>query len=354
MSKQSKFCPQCGTALPSGEPRFCIECGHALHAGAEHATLVLPIATGPTVRLANARVEQAVVGGTIKLPTDAAIPPGMWLLDEPPGAGRVVALYAPLRAIVGGWSATTSDGWKKAGQAWAGQGAHDLVRFETGREWFPASGRADNLRLHVRIGASSFAEEGRTRRGFRYRIGSDPPMEVLDAHWRDQSGARRDLPVPDIQLMAPPRIRRVSDYAETVQQMNAREADSWAKQGSVHGVFRLPATAQQRTPVGRGLPLPELFGGTALVAITGRLYPPFRVQIRRPLIIHAGEWRGLEQRMLDDAARLGLDLGTDAAIEWWIDQQGHDGAVFERGAHPFAPTRTAVAFRRSQIAAIVD
>lgn len=352
MSEQQLRCPQCGGVLPAGNPRFCIECGHAIRGSLENEAIVLPAATGPTVRLANARVEQAVVGGTIKLPTDAAIPPGMWLLDELPGADRVVALYAPLRAIVGGWSATTSDGWSKAGQAWAGQGAKDLVRFEIMREWFPAAGRANTTRLCVRIGASSFAEEGRTRRGFTYRVGSDPPMEVLEAYWRDIDGMRRDLPVPQIQLMAPPRIRRVSDYAETIRHMNAREADVWAKQGEVRGVFRFPETAQQRTPAGRGLVLPELFGGTALVRITGRMFPPFRVQIRRPLVVRAGEWRQLEQRIRADAATLGLDLGTDAAIEWWLDQQGHDGAVFERGSHPFAPVRTAVAFRRSQIVAV--
>jgi hypothetical protein len=58
--------------------------------------------------------------------------------------------------------------------------------------------------------------------------------------------------------------------------------------------------------------------------------------------------------MLSDAAKVGLDLGTDAAIEWWIDQQRYDGALFERGAHPFASVRTAVAFRRSQIVAITE
>lgn len=349
--RQPHFCGQCGAELPPGEPRFCIACGHALQPG-DHAAVRAPVATtGATVRLANAHAPQAVIGGTIRLPTSGAVPPGMWLAPQPPDSTRVIAIYAPLRAVVGGWSGTISDGWRKVDQVRAGSRVQDLVRFETSRDWFPAPGCGQNLRLRVRIGATSLAEEGHTRRGFRYRAGANPPMDVLDAYWLD-GARRRDLALPEIQIMAPPRVQRVSDFDEPLRHLSVREAEQWAREGVVHGIFRLPDLAQQRTPVGRGLPLIEAFGGAALLRITGRLYVPYRVQIHRPLIVRAGAWHDLVRRILADAAAVGLDLGTDAAVEWWLDQQGHDGAIFERGAHAFAQSRTVVAFRRSQIAAL--
>ena len=351
--QQPAFCTQCGEALPPNAPRFCVVCGAAVRPGVAqpHETQPTFVSSGPTVRLANARVEQAVIGGTIKLASAAAIPPGMWFQNAPPDADQVIAIYAPLRAIVGGWSATTSDGWRKINQTDT-QGGRGLVSFETVREWFPAAGRGANWRLLITIQASSFAEEGRTRRGFTYRAGSDPPMEVCSARW---TGGRGEAPaLPQIQVMAPPRIKRMSDFYEPIRHMNARDANLWAKAGSVQGVYRLPDTSQQRTPVGRGLPLPELFGGEFLRGITGRMFPPFRVQILRPLLIRIGEWPQIERQIQSDAAKLGLDLGTDAATEWWLDQHGHDGAVFERGAHEFAPVRTAIVFRRSQVVAIQE
>ena len=312
-----------------------------------------PAVTGATVRLANARVEQAVVGGTVRLATSTAVPPGLWMLDTPPGPERVVALYVPLRAIVGGWSGTTGDGWQKIGQQASGMDSRDLVTFETTREWFPAHNHGQSLRLHVQIGASSFAEEGRTRRGFTYRVGDDPPMEVLEAGWRDGS-RRRDLPCPQIQLMAPPRVQRISDFDERITRMDERAADRWARQGEVQGLWYMPDETQQRTPVGRGIPLQEL-------AVTGRLMrfagvggAFYRVQIRNPLRVRAGDWRRMHDAMHAEAARLGLDLGTDAVVEWWLDQHGHDGALFERGAYPGSVARTAVVFRRNQIAEIAN
>ena len=111
-----RFCGHCGAHLPAGKPRFCIECGHSVRwaAGAAPPSVVAEhdrVADGPTVLLPNARGEQSVVGGTVKLPTSEAIPPGLWLLPEVPGPSDVIAIYAPLHAVVGGWSATTSDGW---------------------------------------------------------------------------------------------------------------------------------------------------------------------------------------------------------------------------------------------------
>lgn len=352
-----RFCGQCGAALPPRDARFCVECGSPVDpdAAAPETAAAFAPATGPTVRLPNARGEQSVVGGTVRLPSSGAIPPGLWFAPEPPGADDIVALYVPLRAVVGGWSATTSDGWRKLGQAWANDGtSRDLVRFEATREWFAAAGCAEDLRLRVRLCASSFAEEGRTRRGFRYRIGTDPPMEVVDAWWvRPDSNRRFDLPVPQIQLMAPPRVRRVSDYAEPIRQLNGREAELWAAAGQVRGLFRMPDASQQRTLVGRGIPLFEVPDNAVLRFLTGQNAPLHRVQLLNPLVCVAGDWEPLAERIQRNARDLGLDLETDAVIEWWLDRQGYDGALFERGAHPHGGGRMVVAFRRTQIAQIL-
>ncbi|MBC8160882.1 MAG: zinc ribbon domain-containing protein [Roseiflexaceae bacterium] len=353
------FCTSCGEQLPPNDPRFCIVCGAAVRRASvtsAGARLLEPVqataaVTGATVRLANARVEQAVVGGTVRLGTSTAVPPGLWMLDTPPGADRVLAVYAPLRAIVGGWSATTSDGWQKT--AATPQDGSTLFNFETVREWFPSHGHGQGLRLRVRIRASSGAEEGRTRRGFTYRVGTDAPMEVLDAHWVDAEGRRCTMPLPDIQLMAPPRVPRVSDYDEAIGWLPPNNAEIWSLAGKIHGQFLLLNAAQQRTPVGRGLLLEQLALSVQVLRFAGfssnQLY---RVLIHNPLVVAIGQWARLQRSMRAEAAKLGLDLGTDAAIEWWLDQQGYDGALFERGAYPDSAARTVVAFRRSQIAAI--
>lgn len=354
--RKPRFCGQCGVALPSNDPRFCIECGHPVRArSAAPAPATPAAATGPTVRLPNAPGEQSVVGGTVKLPSSGAIPPGLWFVPELPGPDDIMAIYVPLRAVVGGWSGTINDGWRKVDHAWAADGSsRNRVRFEVDRSWFAAPHYAEGAQLHARIGATSFAEEGHTRRGFRYRVGANPPMEVVEAWWADAHGRRLAHPVPQIQLMAPPRVRRVSDYPEKIARLNAREADVWAKAGAAKGLYRMPNAAQQRTPVGRGIPLFEVSGPTALLRLAG-LYPQvYRAQIRNPLICKAGGWPALQKRIRADAQGLGLDMDTDAVIEWWLDRQGYDGAVLERGAHPQSyERRMVVAFRRSQIAEVV-
>ncbi len=357
-----RFCGHCGAALPSNNPRFCIECGKPItyHEPVDQTPLDEPAssgtyeATGITVHLPNARGAQSVVGGTVKLPTAGAAPPGLWFLEELPGLDDTIAIYAPLRAIVGGWSATTSDGWHKRSQAWAQDGtSRSLVRFEVEREWFAAPGAAKNNRLRVRIGAASYADEGRTRRGFRYRIAADPPMEVLEACWIDGNRrAHRDIPVPQIQIMAPPRIRRISDYDEPIQLMHVREAEIWAAEGVVRGVYRLPNAIQQRTLVGRGIPLLEVPGGALFSRLTGTLYQLHRVRMMNPLICKPGAWQMLLTRITTEARGLGLDMEADSMIEWWLDRQGYDAAIFERGAHSYGGGRAVIAFRRSQIVAI--
>ncbi|NJM05349.1 zinc ribbon domain-containing protein [Candidatus Gracilibacteria bacterium] len=346
-----KFCSQCGAELPPGEPRFCVECGKPVRSVARDDQADAPAATGPTVRLANAAGEQAVVGGTIKLPTDAAIPPGLWFAPQTPDAERVLAVYVPLRAVVNGWSGRVEDGWEKVDQRWANDGSsRELVSFAIRREWFAAPGAAEGLRLQVFIGASSYAEEGRTRRGFRYRSSHDPPMMVLEAYWSRAGRAERQLPVPQIQLMAPPRVPRISDLAENIGAMDAREADLWAREGSVAGLFRLLNFTQQRTPVGRGLVLFEIPPTNRFFAgLLGRRERIFRLRIKKPLPVARGQWQQIIERINSDAALLGLDLGSDAMIEWWLEREGYDGALFEERAHTFGQGRVAIAFRRAQV-----
>lgn len=348
-----RFCGQCGAALPPGMPQFCIECGHRVGISAEHVPDVVqphPI-SGPTVRLPNARSEQSVIGGTMKLPTAGALPPGLWLRPEMPGADDVIAVYAPLRAVVGGWSGTTSDGWRKVDQSWAHDGSsRELVRFDVQREWFAALGCAEGARLRVRLSATSYAAEGRTRRGFRYHIGADPPMELADARWFDADGRPcPGVPIPQVQIMAPPRVLRVSDYSEAIQHMSMREAVQWARVGSVHMPLRMPDSTQQRTPVGRGISLFEVPGGSMLRSLAGLVFQLSYVQVRHPLVVDAGTWGPLQQRIQGEARGLGLDMPTDAVIEWWLDRQGYDGAWFKSNAHPFALGGAVVVFRRSQI-----
>ncbi len=178
----SRFCAFCGADLPPGSLRFCIECGQPVESLLREEDAAPSAATGPTVRLANVRTGQVVVGGTVKLPSSGAVPPGLWFAPELPGPDAIVAIYAPLRAVVGGWSGLIDHGWKKCSQEWAADGtSRALVRFTVERVWFAVPGAAHNMRLQVQIGAMAHAGEGRTRRGFRYRIGADPPMDVVTA-----------------------------------------------------------------------------------------------------------------------------------------------------------------------------
>ncbi|HWQ13947.1 MAG TPA: zinc ribbon domain-containing protein, partial [Roseiflexaceae bacterium] len=216
----------------------------------------------------------------------------------------------------------------------------------------PADGAGAGLRLRVRVGASSLAEEGRARLGFRYGIGRDPPMEVLDACWLDVEGnERREVPAPQIQLMAPPRVARVSDLREEIRRMGPRAAHEWARAGAVHGVFRLIDLAQQRTPLGRGLRLVELAPGGGLL---GRfLQQRYRVQFLRPLVCDALRLEEVRGQAQEEASGLGLDMESDAVVEWWLDRQGYDGALLAPGAHTYGDAHMAIAFRRAQIAQIV-
>jgi hypothetical protein len=344
-----RFCGHCGAELPPGNPRFCIACGGALHTGAPG----LPSAPEePTVQLPNARVAQSVVGGTVRLPTSGAIPSGLWLQDAPPAAADVIAVYAPLRAVVGGWSGLAGMGWRRDGQTSAAPGGTTMLfSFTATRRWFPAPGCGAGLHMEVQLRAQAEADEGHERRGFRYRTHHDPPMEVAAARWLDPStGARVERPLPQIQIMAPPRVRRVSDYDETIGVLPDVDAEAWSREGQVHGQFELTHTSQQRTPAGRGLPLVAARSAWSPVRLLRGTPPLYRVQAFAPLMCRWPDWPQLQQRMQADARELGLDLETDAVVEWWLDRQGHDCVVFEGAGRLYNRQRAVIAFRRSQIA----
>lgn len=342
----AKYCPHCGAERLSAEGRFCIECGAELDSTAEQQ----PVEAAPAVHLPNARVDQRVLGGTVRLPTADAVPPGMWMPDELPRTTDVVAVYVPLKAIVGGWSGLDDAGWALSEQLPpAPDSTSPRFRFQTVREWFPVAGRLDGQRLLVRVEAEAEAEEGRSRRGFRYRSHYDPPMAVRDAWWADQRGTRLSHPLPRIQIMAPPRIPRISDYREEIQEMAATDALAWAREGKIHEPFHLLQERQQRTPVGRGLPLGAVGTNGLLAQFRDWQRTRYYVQLLFPLICTWKAWLQLQQNVQTKAAELGLDFETDATIEWWLDQQGYDSVVFDGVTERYGYRRAAIAFRRAQI-----
>jgi hypothetical protein len=350
-------CPSCGTAIAGSQSRFCVGCGARLAvddtspASVPSPNEYQPAATGVTVRLSNAAVAQSVLGGTMRLPSDAATPPGHWSLGRPPGPEDIVAVYAPLRAVVGGWSGLEKEGWRRQeGDANAAQ----FACFETERRWFAATGRADNLQLEVRLRAQSEAVPGATRRGFRYRIGENPPIEVVAARWLSADGgvALPDLPLPQLQVMAPPRVPRVSDLPERILELPAQEAERWAAGSKVPALLHLESGRQQRTPAGRGIVLYEPATPAWLGWLGGLFRRRYRVRLLNPYIAPLSGWNAQMREMRRDAAAVGLDIETDAAVEWWLDREGYDGAVLSYERPQRGYRAMVVAFRRSQIVAV--
>jgi hypothetical protein len=359
--RRPKFCPDCGAELPPGEPRFCVECGAPT--GLEPAELpaAAPAATGPTVRLANARVAQEVIGGTVRLPSLGAVPPGLWDHDHPPGAGDVLAIYPPLRPVVRGWSGLIGRGWRAAGSA--AEGATTVYLFRAPVEWFPAPGCGGGLRLLVEIEASSHSSvEGRERRGFRFGLRRDGPMRVIAAEWRDEADRPAPQPIPQLQIMAPPRVPRMTDVAEEPAQLGAREAAAWAEGSLAPGAYRLylGQLQQEHTPAGRGatlLPLAErdAEGRPWWQRLIGGLQPArYRVRVEHPLRCALDEWPGLLGRMREEARSLGLDLEPALAAEWWLDRGGYDGVIFSGAQARYGVEQAVIVFRRGQLAQIRD
>lgn len=351
---KARYCRHCGALLPAGTPQFCIECGKSLHSRAQTA----PPASVPqssagqaTVRLANANVEQTVIGGTMRLPTSGAVPPGLWLLESPPGPEDVVAVYAPLRAVVGGWSGLEGKGWQKLG---SGVDPHNhswkQFRFVAKREWFPAPGHGQGLRLKVRIEAESQAELGRERRGFRYREHYDPPMRISEAHWLNDTAP--DRPLPQIQIMAPPRVPRISDLDEQVQLMARIAAEEWDRRSELRDDFLLLNPNQQHTPAGRGLVLARLPRWLGLPRLDTVGAARYRVLIRRPFRCRWRDWSRERRRINDEARELGLDLGTHLAVEWWLDRQGYDSVLLDEARTRYEYDQVVIVFRRQQIVQI--
>ncbi len=330
-------CQYCAAQLPQ-DAQFCIECGQPQGAN--------------TIRLPNARVAQSAIGGTIKLASSGAVPPGIWSEAHIPGPTDIIAIYAPLRAIVAGWSAVTQMGWQLVER---GPRAHaeatSLYRFSCERDWFPIIGAADNLRLRIRLEALADAEPGRTRQGFRYRIGHDAPMSVADAWWHTASDQERiELPIPQIQIMAPPRVARISDLDEQVRSLPETKALTWAREGQLHEFLHFERNVQQRTPAGRGL----LLGAIASSGLIKRWFGPRKpravIRTLQPYRTNWRAWGKLQQGIRDEAGALGLDMESDAMIEWWLDKRGHDCAIFEGVAGHYEYDRIVIPFRRSQVA----
>lgn len=370
-----KFCRHCGAALPPGAPRFCIECGGQIPQPAEMAPPAPPVAPAAppqarpsagrprgaaktaTVRLGNAGVEQSVIGGTVQLPTSGAVPPGLWVQDGPPGDQDVLAIYPPLRAVADGWSGLVGRGWQPTHREERPDG-RGIFHFLSQIEWFPAPGCGAGLRLKVAVAASSRAKEGRERRGFRYRIGSDGPMQVQAAHWVDAQGRPRpDQPMPQIQIMAPPRIPRVSDYQGGVESLQGADAVRWADGSKAPGLHRLHGMnepTQEHTPVGRGIVLVPLgnLGTTIHTLLPGVLRSVaghYRVRVERPFVCGYAEWEQRMPRIRDEARGLGLDMEPAQAAEWWLDRYGHDGVIFTQAQARYGVERVVIAFRRDQL-----
>lgn len=378
-----KFCRHCGTQLPQTQPRFCIECGgdvtprEVAPAAAPSPPAPLPSRErgvrprptqkprpAPTVRLGNAGVEQSVIGGTVQLPTSGAIPPGLWVLDEPPGAEAVLAIYAPLRAVVGGWSGLIGKGWQADGK----QDQPDrraIFRFSAAIEWFPAPGCGGGMRLRARIGAESQAKErGRERRGFRYLAHHDSPMTLLEAAWFGPDGQPRDLPTPQIQIMAPPRVPRFSDFDEQVADLPDAEAEPWSRQGQAPGLWQLYGAAppsQEHTPAGRGvalIPVGRIESGLRGLLPQGLVNfgsaDRFRARVERPYTCELAVWNRQLKKIRAEARDLGMAMEAEPAAEWWLDRNGYDSLILTRAQARYRAERALIAFRRSQIVRVVS
>lgn len=381
-----KFCRHCGTQLPHGQPRYCIECGGnvapydapALPPSPQPTPVIrstgLPAHTrspkgrvAPTVRLGNAGVEQSVIGGTVQLPTSGAIPPGLWVLDESPGPDSVLAIYAPLRAVVGGWSGLIGKGWHADGTSDQPDG-RAIFHFSANVEWFPAAGCGGGLRLRARIGAESRGKEGRERRGFRYLAHHDAPMNVHSAIWHQADGTPRpDLPIPQLQVMAPPRIPRISDYDDQIANMSAAEAELWAKGSHTSGIYRISGVnptvtpAQAQTPAGRGITLTpvgrfekQLRGIIPQGLIDFGAGDRFRVRIGNPYTCELVTWSQQLKQIRTEAHNLGIPMEAEPAAEWWLDRNGYDGVIFTKAKARYNADHAVIAFRRSQLVRVTS
>lgn len=314
--------------------------------------------TGATVRLPNARGEQSVIGGTVRLPSSGAVPPGLWVHDEPPGVADVVAVYAPLRAVVGGWSGLRGRGWQALGGE--AQGSRMTFRFGAALSWFPAPGCGRGLRLQIEIEARSHAQEGRERHGFRYSLQRNGPMRVVAAAWQDADGQPApQWPVPQIQLMAPPRVLRVSDYDDVVSTVSPREGATWAEATLAPGMFRLHSAnmlAQEHTPAGRGITLIPQDAtqlerrGWLMRVLTPSAYR-YRVRVLNPFRCDFSAWSTERlPQIRSEAQALGLDLEPATAAEWWLDRYGYDAVIFTEAQARYNAPEALIVFRRAQIA----
>jgi hypothetical protein len=311
------------------------------------------------VRLVNANVEQSVIGGTVRLPTSGAIPPGLWVHDEPPGPDDVVAVYAPLRAVRDGWSGLEGRGWVLDRREDRPDG-RDHFFFSAQLTWFPASGCGAGLRLQMTVTAMSRAKEGRSRRGFRYSLSGQGPMRPDSIGWVDRDGNPVERPLPQVQIMAPPRVRRMSDFDERVEWLPAVEAEHWAAGSRTPGLFRTARQLQGRpvqehTPAGRGITLLpiEMPLGQAQRWLrrffTGQDHMVCRVRVTNPFTCAWPAWRKQRAAIAREAADLGMAMATEAMVEWWCDRYGYDALIFTDARRRYEVDRVLIVFRRSQV-----
>jgi hypothetical protein len=285
------------------------------------------------------------------------------VLDEPPGPNTVLAIYAPLRAVVGGWSGLVGKGWQADGSQDQPDG-RAIFRFSAAIEWFPAPGCGEGLRLRARIGAESRAQEGRERRGFRYLAHHDAPMSLLESTWVGPDGeVRPAMPLPQVQIMAPPRVPRFSDYDERVTDMPEAEAELWARGGQTTGLHRLfgayPPT-QEHTPAGRGVVLTpvgrfenQLRGLIPQGIIKFGSGERFRVRLERPYTCDLAAWKRQIRQIRAEARDLGMAMEAEPAAEWWLDRNGYDGLILTKTHSRYQTSRAVIVFRRSQIVRVV-
>ena len=75
----------------------------------------------------------------------------------------------------------------------------------------------------------------------------------------------------------------------------------------------------------------------------------YRARIEQPLTVAFDQWRHQVNQMKQEAASLGLDVETDAVVEWWLDRYNYDGVIFTNARQRYQYDRVVVVFRRSQL-----
>jgi hypothetical protein len=188
-------------------------------------------------------------------------------------------------------------------------------------------------------------------------------MSLIEAAWVGPGGEPRpDLPAPQIQIMAPPRVPRVSDYDEHVDSMTAAEAEQWARGSQAPGVYRLNdmiIPSQEQTPAGRGIVLTpvgllesQLRGLIPQGLINFGAGDHYRARVERPYTCDLTAWGQHLKKIRAEARNLGMAMENEPAAEWWLDRNGYDGVIFTRAQARYHADRALIVFRRAQLVRI--